>query len=270
MAEERRSNIRHPNIFKSMMNMRFEATSHQCGITMNDSVEARAIAEVMEKKPNVVVTYLPEMIRIDGDPKLEFKMDEISEALGRPMTPHLFEVSTSTHYGRMVMVDDNTVVCFGNMDDALAYIEHDGLQETSDLLGGRGILGSTIESELDAHELLHKGLPRAALSNLVDNLHVIQVDDASDALGISVRTLQRHKNAPGAPLSVEQSGRTWKFAEILAKATRVLGSQDEAELWLKSPAIGLDQKRPIDLLTTPAGVRLVEDYLGRLEYDVYA
>jgi hypothetical protein len=24
----------------------------------------------------------------------------------------------------MVMVDDNTVVCFGNMDDALAYIEH--------------------------------------------------------------------------------------------------------------------------------------------------
>jgi len=57
-------------------------------------------------------------------PKLEFKMDEISEALGRPMTPHLFEISTSTHYGRMVMVDDNTVVCFGNMDEALAYIEH--------------------------------------------------------------------------------------------------------------------------------------------------
>ena len=51
-------------------------------------------------------------------------MDEISEALGRPMTPHLFEISTSTHYGRMVMVDDNTVVCFGNMDEALAYIEH--------------------------------------------------------------------------------------------------------------------------------------------------
>ena len=117
--------VHHANIFKSMKDIRFEDTiSHQCGITMNDSVEARAIAEVMEKKPNVIVTYLPAMIRIDGDPKLEFKMDEISEALGRPMTPHLFEISTSTHYGRMVMVDDNTVVCFGNMDDALAYIEH--------------------------------------------------------------------------------------------------------------------------------------------------
>jgi propane monooxygenase coupling protein len=48
-------------------------------------------------------------------------MGEISEALGREMTPHLFEISTSTHYGRMVMIDDETVVLFGNMDDAMAY-----------------------------------------------------------------------------------------------------------------------------------------------------
>jgi|ERR1700756_2118119 propane monooxygenase coupling protein len=113
------------SIFKTMKDIRFEdSISHQCGITMNDSVEARAIAEVMEQKPGVRVTYQPALIRIDGDPKLTFKMDEIGEALGRPMTPHLFEISTSTHYGRMVMVDDNTVVCFGNMEEALAYIEH--------------------------------------------------------------------------------------------------------------------------------------------------
>ena len=48
-------------------------------------------------------------------------MDEISEALGRPMTPHLFEISTSTHYGRMVLVDDNNVTLFGNMEEAMAY-----------------------------------------------------------------------------------------------------------------------------------------------------
>jgi propane monooxygenase coupling protein len=112
----------HANIFKSMKDIKFEDTiSHQCGVTMNDSVEARAIAEVMSEKKGIVVTYMPAMIRIDGEPKLEFKMDEISEALGRPMTPHLFEISTSTHYGRMVMVDDNTVVLFGNMEDAFAY-----------------------------------------------------------------------------------------------------------------------------------------------------
>ena len=117
------SEAHHRNIFKSMKDIRFEDTiSHQCGVTMNDSVEARAIAEVMEKKPNVTVTYLPSMIRIDGEPKLEFKMDEISEAQGRPMTPHLFEISTSTHYGRMVMTDDNTVMLFGDMNEMMKYI----------------------------------------------------------------------------------------------------------------------------------------------------
>ncbi len=64
---------------------------------------------------------MPAMIRIDGDGKMEFKMDEISEELGRVMTPHIFEISTSTHYGRMVMIDDNTVALFGDMNDALAY-----------------------------------------------------------------------------------------------------------------------------------------------------
>jgi propane monooxygenase coupling protein len=110
------------NIFKSMKDMQFETTiSHQCGVTMNDSVEARVIAEVMGEKPGVTVTYMPAMIRLDGEGTMEFKMDEISEALGRPMTPHLFEISTSTHYGRMVMIDDDTVMLFGNMDDALVY-----------------------------------------------------------------------------------------------------------------------------------------------------
>jgi putative toxin-antitoxin system antitoxin component (TIGR02293 family) len=143
------------------------------------------------------------------------------------------------------------------------------IEEISNLLGGREVIGASVESELEAHELLHRGLPRGALISLIDKLHVIPVDEVSEALGVSLRTLQRHKNTPVILLDVQQSGRAWKFAEILAKATRALGSQDEAEQWLKRPAIGLDQQRPIDLLTTPAGVKLVEDYLGRLEYDVY-
>src|SRR5260370_34675983 len=98
------------NMFQAMRAVHSEDTvSHQCGMTMNDSVESRVIAELMEKKPGIKVTYLPAMIRIDGEDKIEFKMDEIGEELGREMTPALFEVCTSTHYGRMVMVDDNTV-----------------------------------------------------------------------------------------------------------------------------------------------------------------
>jgi len=111
------------NIFQSMKDITFETTvSHQCGVTMNDSVEARAIAEVMGEKPGIKVTYMPAMIRIDGNGKIDFKMDEISERLGREITPHLFEISTSTHYGRMVLIDDNTITLFGNMDDVNEFI----------------------------------------------------------------------------------------------------------------------------------------------------
>jgi len=114
--------ITEQQLFTPLKDIRQERTiSHQCGVTMNDSVEARCIAEVMEQKPGIKVTYLPAMIRVDGEGKIEFRMSEISEALGREMTPHLFEISTSTHYGRMVMIDEDLVVLFGNMDDALAY-----------------------------------------------------------------------------------------------------------------------------------------------------
>lgn len=111
------------NIFKSMKDITFDQTiSHQCGVTMNDSVEARAIAEFMDQDPKVTVTYNPATIRIDGEGRLIFKMDEISEYLGREMTAEIFEVNTSTHYGRMVRIDDNTVILFGNMDEVFEYI----------------------------------------------------------------------------------------------------------------------------------------------------
>ena len=102
---------------------RQDSISHRCGVTMNDSADARVIAEVMEAKAGVEVLNYPAMIRIDTEGKLTFDMHELSEALGRTFTAYDFEVVMSTHYGRMVMIDENTVVLFGNMDEALQYEE---------------------------------------------------------------------------------------------------------------------------------------------------
>jgi putative toxin-antitoxin system antitoxin component (TIGR02293 family) len=89
------------------------------------------------------------------------------------------------------------------------------------------------------------------------------------AIGMSLRTLQRRRADPSQPLSVDQSGRVWRFAEILAKATEVMGSQRDAEEWLSEPAIGLNGQRPVDLLATTAGTELVVNFLGQIEYGVY-
>jgi len=87
---------------------------------------------------------------------------------------------------------------------------------------------------------------------------------------MSLRTAQRKNSEPTKRLRQDQSSRAWKFAEILSRATEIFGSQEQAEQWLSRPAIGLGQRRPIDLLATLAGVELVQDHLTQLEYGVYA
>ncbi len=56
---------------------------------------------------------------------------------------------------------------------------------------------------------------------------------------------------------------------IVAKATGVFGTIADARAWLARPAIGLNQRRPIDLLDTPAGVDMVANFLEQLKYGVY-
>ncbi|MHA6690302.1 type II RES/Xre toxin-antitoxin system antitoxin [Devosia sp. A449] len=139
----------------------------------------------------------------------------------------------------------------------------------SALLGGKRVLKQVVQDGLDAHRLIGAGLPGEALSHLEGQLTVLDVGAFEKAIGMSLRTLQRRRADPGQPLSVEQSGRVWKFAEILAKASEVMGSQRDAEEWLNEPAIGLNGYRPLDLLTTSAGAELVENFLGQIEYGVY-
>ncbi len=144
------------------------------------------------------------------------------------------------------------------------------LERVVHLLGGTQVFRHPPRTSLDAHEMLLRGLPGEALTHLIAGLVILpKTTSLEKAVGMSLRTFQRRREQPSKPLSKEQSGRTWKFAEILAKATEVLGSQEEAEQWLERPAIGLDRRRPIDLLETPAGVELVETFLTRLEYGVY-
>jgi putative toxin-antitoxin system antitoxin component (TIGR02293 family) len=145
------------------------------------------------------------------------------------------------------------------------------LKTIEGLFGGPKVLKRKLGSALDAHEMILRGIPGPALERLVSGLVLIDPSDAfGKVFGMSERTFQRRKADPSKSLNPEQSSRTWKFAKILAKATAVLGTQEEAERWMVRPAIGLDDRRPIDLLATPAGAELVEDFLNRLDYGVYA
>jgi len=107
--------------------------SNMCGVTLMNNQIGAVVAQVMKDKPNVTVTPLPSMIRVDARNRMDFMYDEISEALGEE--PGFFdsaqlEESMSTHYGRMIHEDDRTNM-FANPEDAAEYIDFDLISSES-------------------------------------------------------------------------------------------------------------------------------------------
>ena len=106
--------------------------SNMCGFTLMNNQVGEVVAQVMATKPNVKVTYLPSMMRVDATGTMEVNYDEISEALGEE--PGYFDAAEleedmSTHYGRMIHLDDRTLF-FANPEDAAEYLGFD-LRPTS-------------------------------------------------------------------------------------------------------------------------------------------
>ena len=56
--------------------------SNMAGFTLMNNQVGAVVAQVLAKKDNVKVTYLPSMIRVDGTGMFEVDCDEVSEALG--------------------------------------------------------------------------------------------------------------------------------------------------------------------------------------------
>jgi propane monooxygenase coupling protein len=102
-------------------------SSNMCGVTMMNNQIGAVVAQVMGKKDNVTITPLPSMIRVDAVGRMDFDYDEISEALGEESGYYdaaQFEENMSTHYGRMIHLDDKTIM-FSNPEEAAEYIGFD-------------------------------------------------------------------------------------------------------------------------------------------------
>jgi propane monooxygenase coupling protein len=99
-------------------------SSGQCGVTLMNNQIGHIVADVMATKPNVTVRQLPSMIRVDATGKVEFDFAELSDAVGEEFDQNAFEEIMSTHYGRMVALDDRMVL-FANPEDAAEYLGFD-------------------------------------------------------------------------------------------------------------------------------------------------
>ena len=101
--------------------------SGMCGVTLMNNQVGAVVAQVMAALPNVTVRALPSMIRVDAIGRMDVVYDEVSEALGEEpgfFDAAEFEENMSTHYGRMVHLDDRTIM-FANPEEAAEYIGFD-------------------------------------------------------------------------------------------------------------------------------------------------
>ncbi|MDB5786352.1 antitoxin Xre/MbcA/ParS toxin-binding domain-containing protein [Caballeronia mineralivorans] len=122
---------------------------------------------------------------------------------------------------------------------------------------------------LQAHDIVTLGLPVTLAREMIDTYEFVGRDAVLQAIGISERTLQRGKDGDRL-LDSNATDRLIRLASITERAIDVLGSKEAADQWLSAPAIGLDQRRPIDLLQSSEGADLVKTLLTRMDYGVYA
>jgi putative toxin-antitoxin system antitoxin component (TIGR02293 family) len=155
------------------------------------------------------------------------------------------------------------------MEPSAALSAPSHYRQCSRLLGGARLIRHPVDSRSTVHAAVLQGLPYASLMALLTHCQSLGEDDVARVLGISARTLRRHKDTPAKPMPPDLASKTWQLAETLAKASQVFGGQAQAEAWMTQPAMALDHQRPIDLMQTLQGAELVSDLLTRLEYGVY-
>jgi putative toxin-antitoxin system antitoxin component (TIGR02293 family) len=142
------------------------------------------------------------------------------------------------------------------------------IAEIAGILGGSKTFKRTVKDSDDLATSIRAGLPATIINVLADRLTMHRADVAK-RLGIPQRTLTR-RLSQHARLTTDESDRAARMARIIALALKILGSNEKASSWLRSPNRALRGKPPIDEIGTDPGYRAVEDVLYAIAYGMYS
>ena len=87
------------------------------------------------------------------------------------------------------------------------------------LLGGTGVIGHKIRTEMDLYEISRIGLPKQALLHLVTNLN-FSVRSMTQLLNITERTIQRKGDS--YLLDISTTEQILQVAEVFSRGSEVL------------------------------------------------
>lgn len=106
----------------------------------------------------------------------------------------------------------------------------------------------------------------AGILSIIQNRLEISNKSLSELLLISPRTLDRRKKE--AVLPADESERSFRIARLTDLAEEILGSMEKATTWFKTSNFALGNKKPIELIKTEPGARLVERTLRQIDHGI--
>ena len=114
-------------------------------------------------------------------------------------------------------------------------------------------------------EIVASGVPYSQAEFIRKQLDVT-VEDLCLLLPISRRTLSRYR---GKTLDPRISDHLMMIEQVFRRAVEVLGSPENARIWIKTPNYAFSYRRPLDYLATFTGSQELLDELGRLQHGIF-
>ena len=133
-------------------------------------------------------------------------------------------------------------------------------------LGGRRILGREVASEADLAQVVLAGIPEQAVAAVQDSSFS---DREIEHFVMPART-RRYRRERKQPLTIEESDRLVRLARVQALAEDVFADTAKADKWLRQGLGVLNGQTPLELARTEAGIRVVEQILGKIDWGAAA
>ena len=138
--------------------------------------------------------------------------------------------------------------------------------KVAQLMGGKRMLGSDIETEFDMADLVERGIPIEVLDLLLE-AGILTREEIEHI--VSRSTFSRRKRKKSL-MTRDESDRTERYARIYATAEEVFANAEKARNWLRKENRALNGRRPLALIWSDIGMHVVEAELERIAHGVFA
>lgn len=140
------------------------------------------------------------------------------------------------------------------------------LEKIINNLGGAKVAGPEIKTELDMVNAVRMGFKVAVIDGIMKRggLSKREVE-----VFIIKKSTLAHRKSLNQHLSTTESEHALRLARIIALAEDTFDNSKKAHTWLRRPNRALINKRPLELLDTEEGARIVETMLGEIAYGLF-